>query len=248
MNCIKISQVVNAGVLIETGNKKILIDGIHCTDTHEWSFIDEGLMNQIIHKDKKFHDINLLLFSHQHVDHFNKEKVFEYIKYNHVEKLAICDLYDEKLNNYGILEELKTDFNEVGTIDTYDIKVKYFKTKHLKHEQFGINHYSFIINIRNINILYMGDADFSNEKMFDLLKNCKINVMIAPFLIATHKAGKGFINKINPYLLIINHLPNKKDDKYNYRTLSEKAIVRNLSDVPEAVVFQEFNDSLTFPF
>jgi L-ascorbate metabolism protein UlaG (beta-lactamase superfamily) len=244
MNRIKISQVVNAGVLIETNNKKILIDGIHCTNTYEWSFIDEKLMNQIIYTNKDFHNINLLLFSHQHCDHFNKEKTFEYIENNHIEKLAICDLCNEELNNYGILEELKTDFHEEGTIDADDIKVKYFKTKHLKDEQFGINHYSFIINIKNINILYMADADFNKKELFDPLWECKIDVIIAPFIIATYKSGKNFINEINPTLLILNHLPKKEDDKYNYRILTEKSIVRNLSDVPESVIFQEFNDSV----
>ena len=244
MNFVRISQVVNAGVLISADNKKILIDGIHSTNSYEWSSIDEKLMNQIIHTNKDFHNINLLLFSHQHCDHFNREKTFEYIKYNHIEKLAICDLYNEELNNCGILEELKTDFNEVGIIDDNEIKITYFKTKHLKSEQFGINHYSFIINIRNISILYMGDADFNNEEIFAPLNDCKIDIIIAPFIIATHKTGKTFINKVNPNLLILNHLPGKEDDKYNYRILTEKSIVRNLPSMPEAIIFQEFNDSI----
>lgn len=244
MNYIRISEVLNAGVLIEASNTKILIDGIHYTKSFEWSSIDENLMHQIIYTNKDFQNINFLLFSHQHCDHFDRDKTLEYTKYNDVEKLAICDFRNEELEKNGILEELKTNFFEVGTFDTADIRINYFKTKHLKDEQYGINHYSFIINTNNKNILYLGDADFGKKETLEPLMNYKIDVIIAPFIIATSVIGINFINETNPDFLILNHLPNKEDDKYNYRSITEKSVKKYLTNKTITIILQEFNDSI----
>ena len=244
MNCLKISEVLNAGVLIEANNTKILIDGIHFTKAFEWSSIDENLMHQIIHTNKNFQNINFLLFSHQHSDHFDKEKTLEYIEYNDVEKLIMCDFSNEELEENEMLEELKSDFFDIGTINLAHVKINYFKTKHLKNEQYGINHYSFIINVHNKNILYLGDADFGKKETLEPLKDYKIDVIIAPFIIATTVLGIKYINETNPDLLILNHLPNKEDDKYNYRSITEKSVKKYLTNTTKTIILQEFNDSI----
>ena len=162
---------MNAGVLIETNNTKILIDGIHYTKAFEWSSIDENLMHQIIYTNKDFQNINLLLFSHQHCDHFDKEKTLEYLEYNDVKKIIMCDFTNEELKKNEILEELITDFFDVGS---------------------GIN----------------------------------------------------FINRTNSELLVLNHLPNKEDDKYNYRSITEKSADKYLANTVKTIILQEFNDNI----
>lgn len=244
MEKIKITQVVNAGILIEALNKKILIDGIHNTKIADWSTIDNELMNHMIYGTGKYNNINYLLFSHQHSDHFSKEKTYEYIYNNTVEKLIITDFIDKALERKNLLVELKTNYFEVGTIELCNINIKYFRTRHLEEKKYGISHYSFIISIGNINILYIGDADFSKDELIEPLKNYKINTIIAPFLIINSTPGRVFVKKVDPDLLILNHLPNKDDDKYNFRSFVEKDIKKYISEMPKTVIFQNLNDNL----
>jgi len=244
MDKIKLTQIVNAGLLIEGGGKKILIDGIHNAKTPEWSTVDDNLMNYIIYGKGRFKDINYLLFTHQHNDHFNIEKTLEYIENNKVEKLAVTKLKDTILKNSGILQELEGNYYEMGTVNGENILIKYIRTKHLSHEKFGIDHYAFIISINNKTILFSGDSDYAKFEYAEALKNVKIDIIVAPFIMANSGPGRNFVRKVSPSLLILNHFPNKGDDEYNYRRMAEKNISRHLNELPETVIFQNLYDEV----
>lgn len=241
---IKISQVVNAGIIIESSNTKILIDGIHNDKSTEYDTIGNELMDEIIYGNGKYQNINYLLYSHQHIDHFNKEKNLEYIKNNKVEKLLISDFNDRELINNEILTELKTDYFEVSSMNFNQTGIRYFKTRHLEENKYGTSHYSFIISIKNKNILYVGDADYSKDELKEPLKGYKIDIVISPFLIATAASGRILLKNISPDLLILNHLPNKDNDIFSYRNITEKAIKRYLTKIPKVCIFQELNDNV----
>lgn len=244
MEKIKLTQIVNMGLLIEGNNKKILIDGIHFVKTHEWSTVNNNLMEYIIYGKDKFQNINYLLFTHQHNDHFNLEKTCEYIRNNDVEKLLTTKTNDLTLKTNNLLIELNKDYYEVGSINSDGIKISYIRTKHLSHEKIGIEHYLFIIEINNKNILFLGDADFCKTELIQVLIDFSIDIIVAPFIIINSIHGRNFVKKFNPQLLILNHLPNKDDDIYNYRNLVEKNIEKYKNQIPDTVIFQNLYDEL----
>lgn len=243
MDKIKLTHVVNAGLLIEGNDTKILIDGIHNEKMPEWSTVDKALMDYIIYGKDKFKDIDYLLFTHRHGDHFNLEKTLEYIKNNKVKKLVAAKINNTYINS-DKLEELNTDYYEVYIINSSDIIIRCIKTKHLSHEKFGIEHYVFIININNKNILYLGDADYTKLELINVLKSFDIDVIVAPFIITASTPGRNFVKKIAPELLILNHLPCKEDDEYNYRNMAEKSIAQHSDEMPETIIFQDLYDEL----
>jgi L-ascorbate metabolism protein UlaG (beta-lactamase superfamily) len=245
MHNIKITQVVNAGLLIEGTHKKILIDGIHNIKTHEWSTVDDELMDYMLYGKGKFQDINYLLITHQHSDHFNLDKTSEYIRNNKTEHLITTRLNDTKLSSTDLLIELEKDYYEPGDIDFNNVKIKYIKTKHLAHEKVGIDHYVYIIEIDNKKILYLGDADFCKTELIQVLKDIQIHVLIAPFIIMNSTIGRKFIKNVSPGLLIINHLPNSEDDINNYRNIIEMNVMKYKDEMPKTKVFQNLYDETT---
>jgi L-ascorbate metabolism protein UlaG (beta-lactamase superfamily) len=245
MNNITITQVVNAGLLIEGNHKKIMIDGIHSVKTHEWSTVSNELMDYMIYGKGKFQDINYLLFTHQHSDHFNLDKTIEYIRNNKTEHLITTKLKDRHCDNYDLLIELDKDYYEIGNIDLDNVMIKYIKTKHLAHEKVGIDHYVYIIEIDNKKILFLGDADFCKAELTQILKGIHIHVMIAPFIIVNSTIGRKFIKNISPGLLIINHLPNSEDDKNSYRNVIEMNVAKYKDEMPKTTIFQDLYDEIT---
>ncbi|MGB4440448.1 MAG: MBL fold metallo-hydrolase [Sedimentibacter sp.] len=245
MHNIKITQIVNAGLLIEGNDKKILIDGIHNVKTHEWSTVDNKLMDYIIYGKGKFQDINYLLFTHQHNDHFNLEKTYEYIRNNKTEKLITTKLNGTYFNNIDLLIELDKDYYEIGNIDLDNMRIKYIKTKHLAHEKVGVDHYVYILEMDNKKILYLGDADFCKTELIQILKDIHIDVLIAPFIIVNSTMGRKFVRNVSPELLIINHLPVSEDDKNNYRNIIEMNVTKYKDEMPKTIIFQNLFDELT---
>lgn len=244
MHNIKLTEVVNAGLLIEADNTKILIDGLHTIKKRVWSTIDDKLRDYIIYGNGEFKNINYLLFTHQHNDHFNLDITLEYIKNNKVDKLLITELKDDTLKNSSLLTEMKSAYNEVNTLLMGNVNITFFKSKHLGNKRLDINHYSFIINIKNKNILYIGDADFKNPDFQEIILKYTINIVISPLLLTNSKSGRELLSKIKPELLIINHLPNTDDDKYNYRDIVEKDLKKYGDILPQTIIFQNLYDNI----
>jgi L-ascorbate metabolism protein UlaG (beta-lactamase superfamily) len=242
MHNIIITQVINAGLLIEGNHKKIMIDGIHSVKTHEWSTVSDELMDYMIYGKGKFQDINCLLFTHQHSDHFNLDKTIEYIRNNKTEHLITTRINDRQFEDSDLLIELDTDYYETVHMDLDNVKIRYIKTKHLAHEKVGIDHYVYIIEIDNKKILYLGDADFCKAELTQVLKDIHIHVMIAPFIIMNSTIGRKFIKSVSPGLLIINHLPNSDDDKNNYRNIIEMNAAKYKGEMPKTIIFQNLYD------
>lgn len=157
--------------------------------------------------------------------------------------MVIPKINNTILHNSDILKELDTDYYEIGKI-TNNITIKHIKTNHLSHEKFGTDHYIFIINIDNKNILYLGDADYTKPELIKVLKNLAVDIIVAPFIIVAATPGRNFVRSINPAMLILNHLPNKSDDEYNYRNMVEKSIKKHMSNMPGTIIFQDLYDEV----
>ncbi|MEL7647656.1 MAG: MBL fold metallo-hydrolase [Sedimentibacter sp.] len=242
MQNIKLTQIVNAGLLIEGNGKKILIDAIHCEKTHEWSTVTDELMDYMIYGSGKFKDINFLLFTHCHKDHFNAEKTFEYIRNNKAEMLITPKLGDSDCKSSGLLKELDTDYYQIGTVDMDNLKISYLRTKHLAHEKVGIDHYVYIVEIDKKIILFLGDADFCKAELAQSIKDISADVLVAPFIVVNSTLGRKFVENINPRILILNHLPGREDDSSRYRGLTDRNIEKFEHMLPETIIFQNLYD------
>lgn len=242
MQNIKLTQVVNAGLLIEGSGKKILIDAVHCEKTHEWSTVSNELMDYMIYGSGKFKDINFLLFTHCHKDHFDAEKTFEYMRNNKTEMLIAPKLSDIDCNFSGVLKEPDTDYYEIGTVDRGNLKISYLRTKHLAHEKVGIDHYAYIVEIDKKVILFLGDADFCKAELALTLKDICVDVLVAPFIVVNSTLGRKFVGNVNPRILILDHLPVREDDSSRYRGLTDKNIEKFKHVLPETIIFQNLYD------
>jgi mRNA degradation ribonuclease J1/J2 len=85
----KITYISNAGVLIESGDNKILVDGLCDSKIPMYKNTPRKLREQIIAGIPPFDDINFLLFTHDHGDHFDPVSIARFLKqYNNAVMLA----------------------------------------------------------------------------------------------------------------------------------------------------------------
>lgn len=75
MNELKITYIANAGLLISFSERTILIDGIHLFKPFGFSPVPEKVLNNIIKGEGLYKDMDYILFTHYHNDHFNEKKV-----------------------------------------------------------------------------------------------------------------------------------------------------------------------------
>lgn len=67
---IEITYIANEGVLISSGDKQVLLDGLHREYGPEYAFLPPAQREKIETAQAPFDEIDLILLSHLHLDHF----------------------------------------------------------------------------------------------------------------------------------------------------------------------------------
>ena len=142
---------------IECGNTKILIDaGISYMQIKK--ALEEINVNVC--------DLNIILITHTHSDHI--KGLCSLIKKTNATLYITEDIYSDLLknmtiNNYYIIEGEKFKYN--------DLSVELLPVPH------DVSCYSFLINYKNKNLVYITDTGYLNKRYFDKLKNKDVYII-----------------------------------------------------------------------
>lgn len=216
----KVTYVANAGVLLEAGSSKIMIDGLCNTDIPIYKNTPEALRNQIVRGIPPFDKIDLLLFTHHHADHFDPESTCEYLKYNSDTVVistakAISDLKeagfssdDERLVGIDSLP------GEITEININGISVKAIATRHDGRDYDDVLNLAFLVETGGRRFLHVGDAKPLKENFKDAgLAGQNIDLLIAPFPYVGLSTARSTIESfIRPQKIMAIHMPYRELD------------------------------------
>jgi len=174
----EIMYIANKGFLIKVSNKKILIDALFGRFEADWCDVPTGEIIEKMEKGTKpFDQIDVILISHAHIDHFNAEIVLNHLGNNEA-AILICPRQvmqelekDERYKQFSSRVKEITPEYETGsqTIDLKGMSIKvwrlahssYFieseetKQKYNKHE--NVQNLGFTIEIDHKKIFHGGD-------------------------------------------------------------------------------------------
>lgn len=241
----KIRYIANTGFLIESKDKKILIDGIHSKNVNPYESVDENTLHKIVHGDPPFHNLDLLLFTHYHWDHFDPELTIKTLINNPglklfsskqtVDYLKANAVYTDDLESRIYFDDLK--FKESRS---YNINGINFSAAFLSHdgEQYqDVANYTYLININEGKIFHCGDAKpnaFNYESIGLEKENIHIALLDFPYFSLT--SGRKVVNEyIKPDKIIIMHLPTEENDSFNWLKTVKKVADRYADRLPEIV-------------
>lgn len=237
MNEIKITYIANAGIMITGAEKKILIDGIHSFEPFGFSPVPATVLNHIIEGQGIYEDIDYLLFTHCHKDHFNKDKLTDYCLLNTPQMLVLPKDGSSLENITGHITFLDMElWAEKVILEENDLKLIAYKTIHDGKDYRNVDHYVYQINLLEHHILVMGDTDFRCPELETMLANQSIDILIVNWLFLNNRIGRAFINKVNPQQLLIYHLPFENEDRYNYIKIAKSDLKKHQSEIPKTTL------------
>ncbi len=220
---IEIQYIANEGVLITSRDKRVLIDGLHRKYADAYAFLPDAERTKIEAAKPPFDEIDLVLVSHYHGDHFHPESVGLYLKHSPNARFASSQqVVDEVAGKFGEYAAIKDRVTPV----TYTLKSRQpMKIAGIDVEILGVGHgtgrhaaiqnLGHVITIGGKKVLHIGDADISDEifDAFDLEKQ-SIDIALLPYWFLTSKSGQALIEKhIKPKHIIAVHVgPGEADD------------------------------------
>ena len=97
-----VHYIANEGFLLESNGKKVLIDALFNTGLGRYAVPDSTLLTEMILGNTPFNDIDYLLFTHNHPDHFNDSLAYAFMNNNSTTVMLCPDqVYEQIVNTHN---------------------------------------------------------------------------------------------------------------------------------------------------
>lgn len=244
-----ISYISNAGVFLRSGDSKVLIDGLcNCTGKI-YKNLPGALRNKIVAGLPPYNNIDLLLITHHHSDHFDPWSILEFLQFN-LKGIIIAgqDVIKRLL-------KLKADLPmsrfipannpnglKVTLYDTDNLRIKAIPLVHDGEKFKNVRNIAYIIEVEGKKILNVGDAKPSQDNFINLMEE-NIDLLIAPFPYVSLASSRRVVEKyIRPRKIAAVHFP-YQDLDYNRWIDATKTSYNLVKDnFIETVFFEEIED------
>lgn len=218
----KVTYIANEGVLIEAGSKKVLIDGLHRKYLDEYAYPPDDLRAKLEKAEGEFSEIDLVLVSHIHGDHFHAESAGLHLLNNSSATLASSpQVIDSVREDFAKSDKIRDRLKEIpwenGKRHTYNdaIRISFLGTSHGTGRHGSIQNFGHIIEAGGLKFLHLGDAINSDENfdVFDIEKE-RIDVAFIPFWYLLSEKGRAVVDRqFNPKRIIAVHVDVNDADK-----------------------------------
>ena len=171
-----IQLAANSGVLVSFGGRRVLVDGIYGKNRFFSPPLKE-VQRAVFGMDSPYRDVDFLLFTHRHTDHFDAAYTDEYARNNRVRGIYVpragadpaSFLEDRrplpKAAEQGVLHELSPEKEQALSIPLWDdCAATYVPTRHLDVQTYAaVRHSVVLLSIGRVRLLFVADADWSPE-------------------------------------------------------------------------------------
>jgi len=235
---VSVTYIGNAGFLVTAGDKKILIDAIF-KGYKGFYELPENIREKIKLGQPPFDDVDLLLVTHNHGDHYDAGLVREYLTNNPKALLASTFQVTATLADFS--DRVKTFSPSKGKPDRKELQGINIEAIYLPHGateagQTELLNYGFIVSVNGVKLFHTGDIDtqqfsFDEFRAYQLPEK-KIDIsFIQHFYLTNDPTERKFVLEgIRSRFIIPSH--------YHYTTppLDTALVLRNY---PDAVQFKE---------
>ncbi len=248
----KITYVCNTGILAQYQGKKILIDGLCDSVTPIYKNPTDEAVHQIIKGISPFDDINMMLFTHHHTDHFEANSTAAALKNNPniaiISTSKTISMLAPLVSNYDKekMVALVPALHASEYVNIQGIDIRAISLTHDGKGHENVQNLAYLIQIEDKKILHVGDAKPFEENFKNLnLVQEEIDLLLAPFPYVGIPSGREVIKKyIAPKKIGAIHLPYQDKDEGGWIRSTKKSLDRVKDHFIEALFFEEIGTSI----
>jgi len=210
--------------------------------------VQEPLLRQIIEGNNVFADVDCVLFTHHHKDHFGLRATLDYLSRNKPQAVIVPEdvaLSVQKGTGYefriaGTLMVMDASYEYKTELRYNELRIKCFRLLHQGEQYSQVLNYSFLVEMEGIRFLHLGDGGFEAAYLQRMLEGEQVDCALLTFPFVTLPQGREIINRvIKPRQVIVLHLPSAEDDRFGYRQITAKTLAKYRDRLPETVLFLE---------
>lgn len=214
VNEVEVTYIANDGVMISNGEKTVMIDAVNSWGNLQgWIRPSSPQLLAIENGNPPYDDIDVIMITHAHGDHYSTSAVQNYLSDHPNTKLISTPQVLSAFSAFSsqIVDLSLTQFNK-ETVIVNDIEIDVLYIKHFN--QFGndfcttTQNFGYVVHMEDKTFMHLGDVDLdeSNLDQLDLLADNITVVMIPTFGDLISQAHKtALIDHVNPQNIIALH-------------------------------------------
>ncbi len=213
---VRVTYIANEGVLISAGDDQVIIDALHKPYRPAYLPTPHEIEAQIIAAEKPFDNIDFILVSHVHGDHFDAQTVTTYLRKQPGPILFSSEQVKDSVSKYLVenspvrarISTMRYVDGEKKSMTRDGVQVTIGKVAHGLARFNWVENLAHLIRINNHTLLHVGDPSFGRQDIERFLQGQgKIDVAILPSWFITEPEGREVIEKvIKPDDLIVVHV------------------------------------------
>lgn len=214
---LQIYHTVNSGLYFWNGKSGLLIDGLHTGKEAGFSNTAERYIQMIEKKEGFFGQMNDLLFTHTHRDHYNKKLADRFLERN-PDSFIYGPGLDKKRVQSVLLEK------GIWQIRMRDYIIYVFETKHDGKIYEEVPHYSYLVQAGGQRLWVGGDAILMPalaDKVKDLCASAGCYAAFVMVYQPGSRLGREFLRNLLPENIYLYHLPYREEDGFCYYHMAE---------------------------
>lgn len=234
--------VGNAGVLVRLGEAKVLFDAFYANSYSHYTLVPPNIEAAMIAGTPPFDEIDALLVSHVHGDHFSPELVLKYLRAQPrvrlfgstqvADALRKADAQDDVMARVTAIDLAASDPAEPYSLGALSLSIAA-----LPHaggaRMAGVQNLSFRVTLSDtLGVVHLGDAApdvaaFERHRAHWL--DTSLSAAFPPHWLLEGDAGRAIVKEYLPAQHVIGvHVPTAADDSVSHDRFTDPGEVRGL--------------------
>lgn len=219
-----ITSTANAGLLIETGSVRLLVDGIRRAPFPPFLPTPPDILAEMLTgpETSRWRNIDFLLFTHLHPDHFDADAVQAYLAANRVREMIapqapFAAQGAAKITAFPLANGAARDFSLGG-----EITLRAIGTAHAGEQFAAIRNHAYALDCAGTRVLIAGDGGYEADWY---LPAGRVNAIFVNPLFLNSRAMPALIERLAPETVYVYHLTRDGEDSQSmfYRRVTERA-------------------------
>lgn len=240
---IRVTLLANEGILVQFNGTKVLIDGIHENNTEPFSGLSKQVLDDLLAGYKPlFQNIDFILYTHCHPDHFTVWCTEAFLEKHRVKGLFMPDRQTQEFpslrqtarrqaEHLWLLDLPLGEKQEIQLAEDFSLTV--FRSIHAGEQFADVENYCYLLNFAGRKLFIIADGEYNAPYFSNMLAGETIEVAFINPMFLNQRAGRQVITQaLKPKRLVVYHIPFADRDKVGFRKLVPHDIEKHQNSLP----------------
>jgi L-ascorbate metabolism protein UlaG (beta-lactamase superfamily) len=240
---IQVTLTANAGVLLRVQDTTILLDALFGDADTAYCAPSPAAKEKMLCGEPPFENVDYVMFTHLHRDHFSEEFTREFLSRHTVKGLLLPG--SDKLEQSGFFGFVKETGTPCYTLTEQalktvfrlspDVQVTAYRTLHLDKKYHDVPHFCYRIAFGEKKLLFTSDADYTEETFAFLGEETLRAAFVNPLFFSDLQRRRFFRGSLPAETVVVYHLPFPEEEEALQRMFAQ-ALQTWQEEGPPAVV------------